>query len=538
MSFANTEILFPLALYAETHFRFFRWMPSLLYKRIPEILFDCPRRINPQSDLPVTLIINDTISQPVSLCDISITINQIGSKPVLFQFDDLLHFEINHDFSGNQTVYIIILKRNKLPTGAIYLNCMASFRYGKKTFDVLNDNFQTSSKFPLCCHISDTYPPGYPDCLYGDLHFHSQYSQSHVEFGPPLDVVDITAKASGLDFVAITDHSYDLCCSMQNYLTEEASLQRWNSLQNQYEKKHDITFLRGEEISCLNGNGNVIHLCGIGIKEYINGSSDGARRKKVFGADLPIDKAISRIHSQGGIAYAAHPGSKKTLMQFLFLNRGTWTQKDIDTNGISGVQAFNGSYKGAWDRGKLLWIHALQKGKKLALIAGNDAHGDFNRYRAIKTPFISILENNDRYMGFGKTGVYSGCHSEQSILDCIRQGKTFITTGPYVNICDTLHPSCSLISFEKLDATQTNLLLIIKSTGEFGCITQISLFAYYKNADTESQLFAKHYTDNSFSIEETVTVPADGLPVYIRLEASTLTTDNRIFKAFTSACYY
>jgi hypothetical protein len=538
MPFDTTEIVIPLALYAETHFRFFRWMPSLLYKRIPEILFDCPRRVNPHTDLPVTLIINDTFSQPITLCDISIAINQIGNKPVLFTFSDLSHSEISHDFSDNQKVYTILVKRDKLPAGDVYLNCKATFFYRGKTFDVLNDNFQTSSKFPLCCYISDAYPPGAQDCMYGDMHFHSQYSQSHVEFGPPFDAVDITAKASGLDFVAITDHSYDLCCSMKNYLKEEISLKRWDSLQKQYNNKHDVTFLRGEEISCLNSNGNVIHLCGIGIKEYINGSSDGARGKKFFGADLSIDKAVSRIHSQGGIAYAAHPGSKKTLMQFLFLNRGIWTQKDIDTNAITGVQAFNGSYKGAWERGKKLWITALQKGKKLALIAGNDAHGDFNRYRAIKTPFISILENNERFMGFGKTGVYSRYRSEQSILDCIKTGKTFITTGPFANICDASNPSVSFISFEKLAASQTSLLLIVKSSVEFGYIIQVSLFAYYENNDNESLLFTKKYTDNLHDISESFTLPSDCLPVYIRLEASTRTTDNRNFKAFTSACYY
>lgn len=538
MPFDTSEILIPLALYAETHFRFFKWMPSLLYKKCPEVLFDCPRRINPNSDLPVTLIINDILSNSISLCDISITINKIGNKPVLFRLDDLLFSEISHDFSDNQKVYSILLKRELLPSGDLYLNCKATFLYKRKTFDVLNDNLQTSSKFPLRCYISSTYLPGDKDCMYGDMHFHSQYSQSHVEFGPPLGAVDITAKVAGLDFVAITDHSYDLCCSMGNYLAEETSLQRWNSLQKQYENKHNVLFLRGEEISCLNSNGNVIHLCGIGIKTYINGSSDGARRKKLFGPDLSIDNAISRILSQGGIAYAAHPGSKKTLLQFLFLNRATWTQKDINANAISGVQAFNGSYKGAWERGKKLWITALQSGKKLALIAGNDAHGDFNRYRAIKTPFISILENNERFMGFGKTGVYSRNHSEQSIMECINTGQTFITTGPYANICEATDPAVSLISFKKLAATQTNILLIVKSTEEFGYISQLSLFAFYENEDNETCLLTRNYTNDLFTVLETFSVPAARLPRYIRLEASTCTNDNRVLKAFTSACYY
>ena len=51
------------------------------------------------------------------------------------------------------------------------------------------------------------------------MHVHSQYSQSHVEFGPPLKVIDEMANACGLDFTAVTDHSYDLSCAMDDYLT-------------------------------------------------------------------------------------------------------------------------------------------------------------------------------------------------------------------------------------------------------------------------------------------------------------------------------
>jgi len=32
-------------LYPETHFRFFKFFPSLLFKKTPEIVFDAPRRI-------------------------------------------------------------------------------------------------------------------------------------------------------------------------------------------------------------------------------------------------------------------------------------------------------------------------------------------------------------------------------------------------------------------------------------------------------------------------------------------------------------
>jgi len=208
-------------------------MPSLLYKRFPEVLFDCPRRLDPGCDCPVTLIINDLLGSPVGIQDITIAVNQVGTAVKLFKFQATDLHECDHDFSHNQKVYLITLKRKDLPSGTFFINCKASISHKKRTLNILNDNFFSSTKAPLICHASTEKLPGHEFCSYGDMHFHSQYSQSHVEFGPPLEAVDSTAQVSGLDFAAITDHSYDLACSMDNYLTEDPWLYRWQSFRKQ-----------------------------------------------------------------------------------------------------------------------------------------------------------------------------------------------------------------------------------------------------------------------------------------------------------------
>lgn len=533
------QTLCPLLLYAETHFRFFKGFPSLLRNKDPEILFDCPRRADPGERLPILLIINDLPNLPITIHEVNITVNQSGLPTNLFTFKAGKENEIAHEFTATQKVFRFFIDRESLPDKLIYINCKLTVTIDGHQKIILNDNIQTSSKAPFSCYLSDEYLPGKEYCSLGDLHFHSQYSQSHVEFGPPLIAADSIAKASGLDFIAITDHSYDLACKMSNYLIEDQSLERWHSLQSQIEKSNfSLIFLPGEEISCLNESGEIVHLCGIGISQYIPGSMDGARKRRVFSSKLTINEAVTLIKKQNGIAFAAHPGSKKSPLQSLFLNRGNWSKKDIRSNQIDAVQAFNGSYKEAWERGKELWINALMNGKRLSLVAGNDAHGDFNRYRAIKVPFISIFENFDRFMGFGKTGIYGRNLSRDKLLGAIREGKTFITTGPYLSIVFSPDPFDHAISIDTISDDKKEFFIHAISTVEFGALSKVTLIGYYKGRNEETSLFSKSYGNERFEVCEPVPLETIENLVYIRAEATSRTKDNKKCAAFTSPCYF
>lgn len=539
MIHTSLDLITPLLLYAETHFRFFRGFPSFLYQKDPEILFDCPRRVGPEKDIPILLLINDQNKLEVSVIEIQIAISKPGLPIKLFNFTNLNHFEIQHDFIDFQKAFLFYLDRNLIPNGEIFINCKATVNINGHKKEILNDNLLTSSKAAFSCFITNETLPGKPYVFYGDLHFHSQYSQSHVEFGPPILAVDVIAKASGLDFLAITDHSYDLACKMDNYLVEDQSGKRWKSFQKQFKSTNFSTlFFPGEEISCINEYGNVVHLCGIGLSKYIQGSIDGARKKKVFTSQLTIKQSIDEIHRQDGLTFAAHPGVKKSTLQSVFLNRGVWTQNDICQNNLNGIQPFNGSFKGAWDRGKLLWIKALMKGQKLPIVAGNDAHGDFNRYRAIRVPFFSILENFDRYMGFGKTGVYNCKCTYEEILLAIRNGKTFITTGPYLSICFSNNPSDNAISNSPIQKNVHELFLHAISSEEFGILYKLAVYGFKKSSNDEFVLFSKIFENKSFDACEHFSIQDLNDIIYIRAETLSRKDDSTFCKAFTSPCYF
>jgi hypothetical protein len=124
-----TELLSPIALYAETHFRFGGWTPSALFRREPEIIFDSPRRLRQGRDLPVALLINDTHLYPVAMVSVSIAVSRAdavndGAKPMLFEFDRARIQEsvIGHPLKNQMHAYILTIPREELPSGEIFVN--------------------------------------------------------------------------------------------------------------------------------------------------------------------------------------------------------------------------------------------------------------------------------------------------------------------------------------------------------------------------------------------------------------------------------
>lgn len=526
-----------LLLYAEIHFRFFPHFPSLLYRREPEITFDLPGRIDPGSDLPVALLINDIHRYPVSVNEVAIAISSGNGSPQIFRFKDLSDHQIRHSMDDQLQAFIFEIPRSKLSEGQIYVNATISVSRKNHTWTVLNDNLFSSSKASFKCRVCSESLPGNEFCTYGDLHNHSIYSQSHVEFGPPLQVYDRMAAASGLDFLGITDHSYDLACKRENYLEQDKALTKWNLYLKDFLADYKTIMIPGEEISCLNKDGKVVHLCGLGLHDYICGTLDGARRNTVFSQQLTVDQAIKEIHKQSGIAFAAHPGSQAGFLQSLFLHRGSWSEEDCSVE-LDGFQALNSGYHKSWYRAKSLWINLLKKGMRIPLLGGNDAHGDFNRYRATSIPFVSIYEGFDRYMGYGKSGIYGKKHSSDEILGSIRDGATFITNGPFISINRSITPFEPVISNRSIDSSDLSKLTVYaKSTAEFGRLLKLSVYLGGPSIE-EKLLMKRHYNESIYEAAEPV--PSTELPqnCYLRAEVVSILEDNiTTFEGYSSPCY-
>ncbi|MBD3421731.1 MAG: hypothetical protein GF398_16580 [Chitinivibrionales bacterium] len=537
------NLLLPcFALYAETHFRFFPGQPSLLFRREPEVIFDAPRRIAPGRDLPVYLVLNDIYRFPVELTSVEITLHCLEStQKSHIIIDNPATYLLGHALHWQSASYLFLIQRDKFIGTDMFINAKAEYRTKRGHFrTVFNDNLPGSSKNSLLCHIAKEDFPGSTHCIYGDMHLHSHYSQSHVEFGPPIRVIDLVAKAYGLDFVAVTDHSYDLACDLRNYLRQDATQSRWISFQEEFSgtcNKFQSIVLPGEEISCLNSRGKVVHMLGIGLTEYVPGTRDGARPNTAFKKQLTIGEAIEAVQAQNGLAFAAHPGSKCSIMQQIFLHRGMWEVADSHQN-LDGFQAVNSGFACGWQRAKGLWTNELRNGHPLPLVAGNDSHGDFNRFRLIGVPFVKIEEHSKFFFGSYRTGIYGNATNQQEVTDLIRQGRTFATGGPFITIAGSENVHDTLISNKASILPDNAVFVIAESTYEFGSIDEIRIIAGSCAAHSERVHRKLTYTPQTWFISERIELRKSDPKSYLRAEIRCKRADNSTTQAFTSPCWY
>jgi hypothetical protein len=531
---------FPLLfLYAETHFRFFRLMPSLLFRRTPEMLFDMPRRIAPGQEIPVMLIINEIDTYPVEIRDVTITVSQNGTSRVAFQTDRCGDFAVTHPFEKHARVYLFVVPRDGLVPGEFFVNAKATVTQGKKRLIVINDNLVFSSKLSFKSYLAQSPLPGQEFCVFGDLHVHSQYSQSHVEFGPPVTVIDRMAAAYGIQLLGLTDHSYDLTCEIDNYLKIDPARRRWKLFRSQFENSSAFKTLiiPGEELSVRNAAGQVVHLGGLGLTDYLPGSRDGARRNRSKEKELTIPQAVSEVHRQDGLAFAAHPGSVSTSLPKVLLGRGTWELKDIAPD-LDAFQAVNNGFKSTWYRARKLWIDRLLAGQKLPLIAGNDTHGDFNRYRAIAMPFLSIHEDTERYLSFVRTGIYNCDLNQRAILGKIRNGETFITSGPFLSITSGASGKDTIVSHGEISLRDVKPLILGLSTAECGAVRLLRVFVGSPAARQERMVLLKSYQGTNYAVCEELPNLAGEERGYLRAELECEKDRGERTFAATSPCYF
>ncbi len=99
--------------------------------------------------------------------------------------------------------------------------------------------------------------------------------------------------------------------------------------------------------------------------------------------------------------------------------------------GLHGAQFWNGDTEHFFKVGLPKWIELLLDGHKCTLIAGTDAHGNFNRFRQIGTPHFSMREEDLEIFGTVLSAVYvEGNLTLNSLLAGLRAGRVIVTDGP------------------------------------------------------------------------------------------------------------
>ncbi|NVM01280.1 MAG: hypothetical protein HWN67_03020 [Candidatus Helarchaeota archaeon] len=516
-------------LYAEIHYKLFGVF-SLLWRKLPEIIADVPFRVEPKTHIPVFCIIKDADIFPIKLnrVDIEVIYPDHHVEKLIFPFSGL---RIAEKFWGK----IFYIKPKNGFSGLLKINVYFSISYSNKDYYFKNDNYKKIEHRPFGVYVSKEIFPSFDNCIYGDIHYHSNFTSDVAEFGAPLEIAKQAAAAMGLDFFVSADHSYDFEYINNRSQHNFQSNNKWEQAKKTAEKinkqipsyngKKVIVF-QGEEVSCGNSKNKNIHLILFNYEKFVHGSGDNAL---VWFKNKPDNdlKSILMEVSDSAVAFAAHPEVKNSLLEKLFLRRSKWTDNDYMHKNLDGFQILNGALDSSFFRGVKKWKEILLKGEKKFVVAGSDAHGNFNCYRQIGIPSISMNENKFHIFGNVRTGVYvNGNLSEKSIISGLKKGSYFITNGPAVRFFVKNEKNEKAESGESIRGKNFYLSLEVRSNSEFGKIKNAKI--HLGDLNIRKEFNFKCFDDIcEYSLKEEVKLFPSSDNFYIRISASAVRSGKR-----------
>jgi hypothetical protein len=480
----------------------------------PEIFFDTPTRVEPERPIPLFLFIKDADRYPVALEDVSIhLLYENGQERIcLFPYGGFRvdtpfwwdSFNIHPEFSGQVTIH-----------------CSLRLRQGNRHRIVSMNNYRGSVKAPLSVNVSSSKLPTAEGWYHGDIHCHTSYTSDQIEFGAPLEAMAFAGYCMGMDWMAATDHSYDLDDHENNYLAEDPLHAKWRLMKEESqaltESLGSFTVIPGEEVTCRTLEGRNCHLLSLNSDSFIKGSGDSGERGLSSNTELSIDEAVAECLEGEGIACAAHPLKHISLLERLFLRRGAWTLGDMETPGLSALQIHNGLRDRGFTSGMQAWVQLLLRGKRISAFGGNDAHGDFNHQLRVRLPFLSLTESRKRAFGSVRTLVFAVSPSASDIIGALCEGRAQVTEGPFIDLTlasgdrvarpgDTISPG------------RFTIRALLKSSPEFGLVKTAHILAGSKGAHKEQVLAAldafrrsdyQHLYEGFFDLENLLYIRAE-----------------------------
>jgi len=517
-------------LYAETHYRF-RFAPSRFYRRRPEIIADAPHRLEPGQALPVLLLIKDAHRFPVALQQVRVEIapapaaEQRAAFAFFSQKSSALKFtlqDLREDISAPWWWRIYFVELPPEFAGLLAVNVNVSYRCGGKDFFCWNDNHAGTSHAPLQVLRSLWPLPSLPGYHYGDLHFHSDATCDQVEFGAPVAAAITMGRAQGLSFCGVTDHSYDLDDFPDDYLHNDPALRKWHALQERIRhanaQLHDFAVIPGEEVSCGNAAGGNVHFLIFNHPHFIPGSGDSGEKWLRTAPEFSVREILHQL-DENALAFAAHPAAPVPFLQRKLLRRDCWQREDFSLPRLNGMQFWNGGAQGE-EQGLRWWIGFLLEGKKLAAIAGNDAHGNFNRFRQIALPCLTMSEHPRHVFGRFRTAVKLKTRlTLESVLNALRHGCATLTNGLLVEL--ELISQDDEIFWPGAQAAQAIARIRVRaiSSPEFGRLQRVTIWRGNLKLKQEEVLYEyKNFTEN-YEFEAGLQWPALPENCYVRAEA-------------------
>lgn len=405
--------------YAETHFKFkLPW--SLLYKPWPEIIFDAPFQFVPSVEPYLWIVVRDADHFPTTIKNAEIVLKtrtQNAQAPDLQlqdapQPDIVINRDLNIEIC--EQMKFIPLALGKIPAGTYEAHCKLTVEREGKSQTFERWNLPRLKPVPLRFKVLNEMPPIAPGYAAGEMHCHTHYSADHVEYGATPEVLQLAAKAVGLDFVNCTDHAYDFAFTQEDYTKEaDSPVPRFQKLREEIaalpvkdENGGDMPLmLAGEEVSAGNSKGENVHMTVLAPEGYLPGLGDCGR---YWLENRPTRSIKQILNMTEAHCFAAHPFQQMGLLEKFVFRRGYWKPEDLqlkNKHSIRGLQFWNGIRDEGFKLGREFWINELGKGNYLLPIGGNDAHGDLNSMTAVDLPLISLKHTRAHTFGNVRTVV-------------------------------------------------------------------------------------------------------------------------------------
>jgi len=479
----------------ELHHRFWFLPFSRYFRREPEVYADAPFRVGPGEDIPVTLLIKDAHRFPIHLEKVAITIH---GGPTVINHD----FEIYRDLNTPWFDTTFTIPQPATGT-ALRLSVAIHIKgpFGRKV--IHNHNVPTSPPFDLDIFTDPDPLPGSSSYWWGDLHYHSHYTEDFVEFGASLPATKKACRALGLDFLAITDHSYDLDDRPGSWTETDPNLQRW------YQSREEIAELNhaggpilipAEEVTSRNHRDQNVHTLVYDFSSFIPGSGDGAENPFRTRSEHSIEEIASKI-TNGHLVIAAHPRVRPSRLECILLNRGIWEDPDRKCLGaIHGFQILNGRFDKTFKEGLNYWIRGLLAGEKRFIYAGNDAHGNFNAYHQISLPMWSTKVHRNQILGQCRTGILKlGELSLESVITQLKNGRAIITDGPAIELKLESENTSAQIG-DSITSLAKRIVLNLESSSHWGTLKRVRLY-YGEIGNAETILLSRSLSGYEETIE-------------------------------------
>lgn len=441
--------------YAETHFKFsLPWSP--LWRPWPEVFIDAPSFVLPGRNCPLFLAIKDAHLFPVEILHVRILLEGLEDNTQA-KSRNLIEWSPPTSEAQQNKPLVFLPLPFELPAAPglyrVYAHIRLGNRKGRET-EILQANYPflpprpleiTRLAAPLPYPSAASNDPGLSASLEmnwqaGEMHCHSDYSSDPVEFGAPLAAMQAAGEALGLNFIQVTDHSYDFGFNKDAYMqpvdagANFATYQAEVATVNGRVSPQGCRLIAGEEVSCGNSRGENVHLLVMGPPHYLLGMGDSGRRGLQNKPDFSIEAILEQL---GPIpSFAAHPRVRIGRLERFIFRRGPWDQTDISTShaGLRGLQFWNGSRSSDFFDGRRFWVESLLQGRRYLPIGANDAHGDFNQNVGVKFPLFSLYRGRNHVLGKVRTLFPAPSHQLADLQKAAQGEICTATDGPFLSL--------------------------------------------------------------------------------------------------------